>query len=70
MIFKPHPYQAYCINRVISDSALMLMLDMGLGKTVICLSAVRDLMYNRFCVGKVLVISQKKAAESTWCKEA
>jgi len=70
MKFIPHPYQAYCIQRVIFSFALMLMLDMGLGKTVICLTAIQDLMYNRFCVGKVLVIAPKKVAESTWCKEA
>jgi len=31
MIFKPHSYQAYCIDRVIKDPALGLFLDMGLG---------------------------------------
>ncbi len=31
MKFNPHPYQGYCINRIISDTALGLFLDMGLG---------------------------------------
>ncbi len=70
MIFKPHPYQLYCINRLIADPAVMLMLDMGLGKTAICLTAVNDLKYNRFAVNRVLVIAPKKVAESTWRKEA
>lgn len=70
MIFKPHDYQAYCINRIISDPAIGLFLDMGLGKTVITLSAIQELKYNLFEVGKVLVIAPKKVAEATWSKEA
>lgn len=53
-----------------SDAALGLLLDMGLGKTVITLTAINDLKYNRFAVNKVLVIAPKKVAESTWAKEA
>ncbi|MFA9381835.1 MAG: DEAD/DEAH box helicase [Acetanaerobacterium sp.] len=70
MRFNPHPYQAYCIQRIIFDSALGLFLDMGLGKTVITLTAVNDLKYNRFTVSRVLVIAPKKVAEATWNKEA
>ena len=51
MKFVPHDYQRYCINRMITDPALGLFLDMGLGKTVITLTAVNDLRYNRFEVG-------------------
>ncbi|MFY2157871.1 SNF2-related protein [Cytobacillus firmus] len=69
-IFKPHSYQRYCINRVLSTPALGLLLDMGLGKTVITLTAVMDLKYNRFAINKVLVIAPKKVAESTWAREA
>lgn len=68
--YIPHGYQAYCIDRIISDRSLGLFLDMGLGKTVITLTAVNELIYNRFEVGKVLVIAPKKVAESTWSMEA
>lgn len=68
--FVPHAYQTYCINRVLTTPALGLLLDMGLGKTVITLTAVNDLKYNRFAISKVLVIAPKKVAESTWSKEA
>lgn len=37
MKFTPHPYQQYCIDRIVSDRVLGLFLDMGLGKTVITL---------------------------------
>lgn len=70
MRYVPHAYQRYCINRLLSDEALGLFLDMGLGKTVITLTAINDLKYNRFSISKVLVIAPKKVAEATWAKEA
>lgn len=70
MKFIPHSYQKYCIDRMIADPVLGLFLDMGLGKTVITLTAINDLRYNRFAVGKVLVIAPKKVAEDTWTREA
>ena len=69
MKFIPHDYQRYCIQRAVTDPFLALFLDMGLGKTAITLTVVNDLIYNRFEVGKVLVIAPKKVAESTWIKE-
>lgn len=70
MKFIPHSYQRYCIDRLLADPAIGLFLDMGLGKTVITLTAVNDLKYNRYAVDKVLVIAPKKVAESTWGREA
>ncbi|MGI6151794.1 MAG: DEAD/DEAH box helicase [Christensenellales bacterium] len=70
MIFKPHAYQSYCIQRMIQEPYLGAFLDMGLGKTAITLTAVNDLKYNRFEITKVLVIAPKKVAEGTWSKEA
>jgi len=55
---------------MLSDKALGLFLDMGLGKTVITLTAINDLKYNRFEVSKILVVAPKKVAETTWGKEA
>ncbi len=31
MRYNPYPYQQYCTDRIISDAALGLFLDMGLG---------------------------------------
>lgn len=70
MEFKPHPYQAYCIDRVIKQPKIGLFLDMGLGKTIITLQAIYELKYNRFAVKKVLIIAPKKVAEATWQREA
>lgn len=70
MKFEPHDYQQYCIARLLDDPALWLMLDMGLGKTVITLSAIMALKYDRFAVNRALVIAPKKVAEATWSAEA
>lgn len=70
MKYEPQAYQKYCIDRVIQDPAIGLLLEMGLGKTVITLTAVNELKYNRFQVKKVLIIAPKKVAEATWALEA
>lgn len=70
MKFKPHSYQAYCIGRIVSDPAVGLLLDMGLGKTVITLTAINELKFNRFEISRALVIAPKKVAEATWGSEA
>ena len=58
MNFIPHNYQKYCIERLITEPALGLFLDMGLGKTVTTLTAIKELKYYRFAVRKVLVIGR------------
>ena len=68
--FVPHNYQDYCIDRICTDPAIGLFLDMGLGKTAITLSAIKRLKYEMWCVQKVLIIAPKKVAESTWSREA
>lgn len=70
MKFIPHSYQRYVIERMISDPCLGLFLDMGLGKTVITLSAINDLRFNRWVVSRCLVVAPKKVAEATWSHEA
>ena len=70
MMFKPHPYQQYCIDRIVNEPALGLFLDMGLGKTVITLTALLELLYHRFGASRVLVVAPKKVAQATWSKEA
>ena len=69
MEFKPHDYQRYCIEKVVEMPAVGLLLDMGLGKSVITLTAIRELKFYRFQISKVLVIAPKKVAEGTWQKE-
>lgn len=70
MEYKPHNYQAYCIQRIVDEPAIGLFLQPSLGKTSITLSAINILRYFRWCVRKPLVIAPKKVAEGTWSKEA
>lgn len=69
MKFVPHKYQTYAIQRVIENSVSGLFLDMGLGKSVIALTAINELMYNYFEVNKVLVIAPLRVAKMTWSQE-
>ena len=70
MVYSPHAYQRYAQDAIISHPAQGLFLDMGLGKTVITLTAIADLKFNRWAVNKVLIIAPKKVAEDTWQAEA
>ena len=70
MKFKPHDYQRYCISYIKTHPVAALFLDMGLGKTAITLTALRDLMLDDLVVAKVLVIAPLRVARDTWPAEA
>lgn len=70
MKFVPHKYQEMAIEKIYSTPRCGLFLDMGLGKTVITLTAIEDLIYNQFEVSKVLVIAPLRVAEDTWSRES
>ena len=67
--FTPRPYQRYAIRRIIDTPAVALLLDMGMGKTVSTLTAINELMFDRFEVHRVLVIAPLRVALSTWRDE-
>lgn len=69
MKYKPHNYQQFATDFILNQSICCLMLDMGLGKTVITLTALWQLALDSFDVSKVLVIAPKRVAEDTWPKE-
>ena len=64
-----HPYQRYCVDFVKEHQESMLILEMGLGKSVISLTAILDLMFDSFEVGKVLVIGPLRVANTVWPEE-
>lgn len=68
--YMPYPYQEYCYKRILDTPYIALWLDMGLGKTVITLSAINTLKFDRLEPIKPLVIAPKKVAEATWQQEA
>lgn len=69
MIFVPHTYQQYAIDFIKSHEEAAVLLDMGLGKTVITLSAVADMLFDSFLVSRVLVIAPLRVARDTWPAE-
>lgn len=69
MRYNPYPYQTTATDWVLSHPRCALFLDMGLGKSVITLTAIQELM--DCCeVSRVLVVAPKKVAETTWSTEA
>lgn len=69
MRFSPRPYQAMAIQRMLDSPVQLLALPMGAGKSVISLTAVQELMFDRFEVGKVLVVAPLRVAELVWHAE-
>ncbi len=69
MQYKAHDYQEYAKQKIIEQKACGLFLEPGLGKTVITLSAIWDLMFDYFDISKVLVIAPLRVAENTWTEE-
>ena len=69
MKFIPHEYQRYCIDYIKTHPVSALFLDMGLGKTVTTLTALRDLMLDDLQVSKTLVIAPLRVARDTWPAE-
>lgn len=70
MRYIPHEYQEMAYRRILETKRIGLLMEMGLGKTVITLTAIDELMYTRFEVSRVLVIAPKRVAEDTWSRES
>lgn len=69
MKFIPHNYQKYAIEFILNHPVAAVLLDMGLGKTVIALTAIHSLLFDSFEVSKVLVVAPLRVARDTWPNE-
>lgn len=69
MRYQPHDYQAYATRFIIEHPVSAVFLQMGLGKSVITLTAIHDLILNLFEVRRVLVIAPLRVARDTWPAE-
>ena len=69
MKYVPYDYQRRALRWVKDHERCALFLDMGLGKSVITLTAIQELM-DEADVTRTLVVAPKKVAESTWVAEA
>lgn len=69
MKYKAHEYQQYATNYILEHPICCLMLDCGMGKTVITLTALWDLVLDSFDSGRVLIIAPKRVAQTVWAQE-
>ena len=69
MKYSPHDYQRYATDFIINNPISAVLLEMGLGKSVISLSAINELMLDYFDVSRTLVIAPLRVAISTWPEE-
>ena len=69
MKYSPHDYQTYATNFILTHPVSAVLLDMGLGKSVITLTAIFDLCLDSFLIRKVLVIAPLRVARDTWPAE-
>lgn len=69
MKYEPHDYQQYAIEYIRTHPVAAVLLDMGLGKTSITLTALNDLLFDYFDVHKILVIAPLRVARNTWSGE-
>ena len=69
MKYVPHDYQQYATEYIKSHPVAAVLLDMGLGKTAISLTALLDLLFDSFEAHRILVIAPLRVARDTWPAE-
>lgn len=69
MKYSPHEYQRYAIEYIETHPIAAVLLDMGLGKTSITLTALNDLLFDSFEIRKAIVIAPLRVARDTWPAE-
>lgn len=69
MKYSPHNYQSYATDFILDHPISAVFLDMGLGKSIITLTAIFDLCLDSFLIRKVLVIAPLRVARDTWPAE-
>lgn len=68
MKYDPHKYQSYATDFIVNNPIAAIFLEMGLGKSVITLTAMKKL-FETETVCKVLVIAPLRVARDTWPAE-
>lgn len=69
MKFEPYDYQKRAIEKIMTLPSVGLFLEMGLGKSVITLTAAKRLIYDELAVTRVLVVAPLMVARDTWSRE-
>ena len=68
MKYIPHDYQSYATDFILTHPVAAVLLQMGLGKSVITLTAMREL-FRRGEIRKALVVAPLRVARDTWPAE-
>ena len=68
MKYVPHDYQSFATDFILSHPVAAILLQMGLGKSVISLTAMLEL-FRRGEIRKALVIAPLRVARDTWPEE-
>ena len=69
MQYRPHEYQDYATQFIIDHPVAAVFLDCGLGKTVITLTAMDELLHDRFEISRILIVAPLRVARDTWPAE-
>jgi len=69
MTYTAHEYQQYASDFIETHPVAAILLACGLGKTIITLTAVHNLLFDSFDVRKVLIIAPLRVARDTWPSE-
>ena len=69
MQYEPHEYQSFATDYIEHHPISALLIDMGLGKTVITLTALFDLLFDSFEIHKVLVVAPLRVGLISWPDE-
>ena len=69
MNFKPHDYQNYAIEYIKENPITAVLLGLGMGKSVISLTAIADLLFDSFEIRNVLIIGPLRVARDSWPME-
>lgn len=69
MKYKPHDYQKFAVDFIETHPEAAVLLECGLGKTSITLTALNDLMFDKFEVRKVLIIAPIRVCKNSWAAE-
>jgi len=64
-----HAYQEFCVRHILNHPQAAIFLACGLGKTAISLTAIEELMLDRFEIRKTLIVCPLRVGLNVWKQE-
>lgn len=69
MQYKPHDYQKFAVDFIKTHPEAAVLLECGLGKTSVTLTALNDMLFDSFDIHKVLIIAPIRVCRNSWAAE-